>query len=96
MFKMHGKWHYLLISVVFMALSSSQTLDVDSCVGPLTAAPNCDFYGSKLTACNSLRGSAAASCYCPQTVFDAVVRYVKTQEMLEFEKQFFFDFLVQM
>lgn len=75
-----------------MALSSSQTLDVASCVGPLTAAPNCDFYGSKLTACNSLRGSAAASCYCPQTVFDAVVRYVKTQEMLEFEKQFFLTF----
>jgi hypothetical protein len=50
----------------------SQVLNVSACVGPLTAAPNCDFYGSKLDACNNLVGSAAAQCYCPQTVLNAI------------------------
>ncbi|EXJ68780.1 uncharacterized protein A1O5_07711 [Cladophialophora psammophila CBS 110553] len=67
---------YLLVSVGLAALASSQalTLDASDCVGPLTTASNCNFFASKLNACNSLSGSAAASCYCPQTVFDAIVR----------------------
>ena len=78
MSKMRDFWRYLLLHVAFTTLSSTQTLDVTSCVGPLTAAPNCDFYSSKLNACDSLQDGAAASCYCPQTVFDALVRYFET------------------
>ncbi|KIW91567.1 uncharacterized protein Z519_07534 [Cladophialophora bantiana CBS 173.52] len=67
---------YSLMSVGFAALASSQalTLEASDCVGPLTTASNCNYFASKLNACNSLSGSAAASCYCPQTVFDAIVR----------------------
>src|ERR1700761_2365497 len=79
---MHGT-KYLLLAVALVALSSSQSLDVSSCVGPLTAAPNCDFYGSKLSACDMLQEpSAIASCYCPQTVFDALVRCVESKDHL--------------
>jgi hypothetical protein len=49
-----------------------QSLDPNICIGPLTTASNCNVYTSRLEVCNSLRGSAAVECWCPQTILDAI------------------------
>jgi hypothetical protein len=65
----------LALSLAAFGLSicgQSQVLDPSFCVGGLTTAPNCDFWASKKLACHRLRGTAAAQCYCPQTVLNAI------------------------
>src|SRR5277367_6406468 len=69
-------WVLPILALLLQNAECQTYLDVASCIGPLTTAPSCNFYASKLDQCNSFTGSQAASCYCPQSVFNAIAGYV--------------------
>jgi hypothetical protein len=64
-----------ILSLLLVSISCQTLLDVNLCVGLITAAPNCDYYGSKIAQCNQLVGSQLADCYCQQKFFNAIAGY---------------------
>jgi hypothetical protein len=62
----------LLALIIAVQGDAQKLLNPDICIGPLSSAPSCNFYEHKLQVCDNLQGSAAAKCYCPQTVLNAI------------------------
>lgn len=67
------KLHVVLLALILATQGDAQmSLIPGICVGPLSSASNCNFYAHKLKICDKLEGSAAAACYCPQAVLNAI------------------------
>lgn len=67
------KLHVVLLALTLAIHGDAQmSLNPALCIGPVKSFPSCDFYAHKLEVCDTLRGSAAAACYCPQAVLNAI------------------------